>query len=145
MLGPLLPFVVGTQILMVAASGPPKANIEQTCEAAEKDLGEIFGGNVRTTLDQCVRQENEAFEQIKKDWAKYPADSRQLCVQPQVYSPSYIEWLTCLEMNQQVRQIREQEAKSAQAKAVPQRRMRRPCPYADFNPDGSIASATTNC
>jgi hypothetical protein len=145
MLAPQFPFVIGTQILLMAASGPPKADVQSTCDASEKELGDIFGGNVRTTIDQCVNQENAAFERIKKDWAKYPADAKQLCVQPEGYSPSYVEWLTCLEMNQQVRQIRAEGAEAAQARAVQRSRTRKVCPSAEFQPDGSIASVTTNC
>jgi len=155
--GPFVPFVLGTHILLVAASGgPPQADIQATCRDSERDLLAAFGNTITGTAEQCVKQENEALEVIKKNWATYGADAKVLCVQSGVYSPSYVEWLTCLEMDQDVKRIRTENAKAAQAnangaetKSAPARR-RSPnartgsqpqrCPFVQFLPDGSIAS-----
>ena len=78
-----------------------------------------------------------------------PADARSHCVQTNVYMPSYIEWLTCFEMEIDVRKMRADDAKAAQAKAAPQRgrspaARTRPCPIVEFQSDGSILSVD-NC
>jgi len=117
MLGPIVPLFVGTQILMTASSGPPTIDANATCRASEKDLVATFGSSVKDVTAQCVKQEHDALEKIKKDWATYPAAARELCVQPRVYSPSYVEWLTCLEMDVDVRRMREDDAKAANAEA----------------------------
>src|SRR5262245_19224387 len=95
MLGPFVQFFVRAHILVAASGGPPKIDVEATCRASEKDLRAIFGSELQQTIDACVKQESAAFEQIKKNWATYPAAAKMLCVQPRVYSPSYVEWLTC--------------------------------------------------
>src|SRR5262245_20886357 len=168
MLGPFVQFFVGTQILLVAASGPPTINIEATCQASEKDLLATFGTSVKDVTVQCVKQENDALETIKKNWATYPAAAKTLCVQPGVYSASYVEWLTCLEMDVDVRRIRAENAKAeqdvanakaaenakaAQAKAPPRRRSpnsrsrieTKQCPVVQFQEDGSVASVIIKC
>jgi len=117
--GPFVPLVLGAEILMVASSGPPTVNIQATCRASEMAIIEAFGSDL-VTFDQCVSQQNAALEQIKKDWATYPAAAKTLCVQTRVYSPSYVEWLTCFEMARDVREIQERAAK-AEAAAPPRR------------------------
>jgi hypothetical protein len=138
---------------MVAASGPPTVDVQATCRASEKDLVALFGTSVKETTDQCVKQENDARERIKKDWATYSPAAKQLCVQPRVYAPSYVEWLTCLEMSRDVERIRTEEAKAAQATPAPPRRRlpnarigsgSKQCPIVQFRTDGSIASVI-NC
>jgi hypothetical protein len=153
MLGPFVQFVVGAHIVMAASGGPPRVDIDATCRASEKDLIAMFGSAVQATIEACVKQENDALEQIKKNWATYPADAKTLCVQPGVYSPSYVEWLTCFEMDLDVRKIRAENAKAAKANASPPRRRSptsrvgsetKQCPVVQFRPDGSIASVI-NC
>jgi hypothetical protein len=147
MLGPLIPFVVGTQILMVAVSEPPRIEVQAICRASEKELAAAFGNSINVTVDQCVNAQNEALERMKKNWATYPMAAK-LCVQPRVYLPSYVEWLTCLEMDLDVRTMRTEQAKVAQAKATPPRRgssdprvhsETKQCPMVQFRTDGSIA------
>jgi hypothetical protein len=50
--------------------------------------------------------ENKARETIIKDWSAYAASDRVGCIQPRVYLPTYVEWLTCMEMNKAVREAR---------------------------------------
>jgi hypothetical protein len=79
----------------------------------------------------------------------YPMTAKQLCVQPKIYLPSYVEWLTCLEMDLDVRTMRTEQAKAAQAKAALPRRgssnsrinsETKQCPVVQFRTDGSIAA-----
>jgi len=53
-----------------------------------------------------MKSESDAREQIVKNWRTYPAGGRQRCVNTTGYMPSYVEWLTCLEMEQQVNELR---------------------------------------
>jgi len=43
-----------------------------------------------------MKHENDAREQIVKNWKSYPAGGRQRCVNTTGYMPSYVEWLTWL-------------------------------------------------
>jgi hypothetical protein len=122
-LGPFTPLVVGAHIIMVASgSGPPKINVEATCQASEKELIKLFGSGTSLTFDGCVRQQNEAREQLEKNWATYPAAARAHCVQPKTYLPSYVEWLSCFETDRYLREIRERDAEAAKANPAPPRR-----------------------
>jgi hypothetical protein len=67
----------------------------------------LMGGTtVEQGLNGCLDSENTALATIKKDWATYSAADRTQCVQTGVYLPSYVEWLTCLEMERDVRRLR---------------------------------------
>jgi len=63
----------------------------------------MAGGTVQHDLDVCLSSEQAAREQIIKDWATFSPAEKTQCVQSSVYLPSYIEWLTCLEMELSVR------------------------------------------
>ena len=58
-----------------------------------------------------MASEQKAREQLVKDWAQYAAADKSRCVQSgsKVYLPSYIEWLTCLEMEIAVRKMKLEE------------------------------------
>jgi hypothetical protein len=120
MFGAFITFVVGTHVALAAsAGGPPKVDIEATCRTSERELTKIFGSGTGLTYEGCMRQQKEAFELIQKDWATFPADARSHCVQPKVYMPSYVEWLSCLESDRHLREVRKREAESANGKATP--------------------------
>jgi len=150
--GPFAPLVVGMHVLMVASNGPPTVDIRATCQTSVNAIASLTGGTDNQTIDACVEQQNAALEQIKKNWATYPAAAKEHCVQASGYMPSYIEWLTCFEMELDVRKLRKEDAATAQAKATPRRRGSNSrvgseptrCPTVNFQPDGSIASVI-NC
>jgi len=138
--GPFVPLVLGVQILMVASNGPPTVDIRSTCATSINSVISL-GGTYSETMDSCLQQQNGALEQIRKNWATYSAASKDHCIQASGYMPSYIEWLTCFEMELDVARLRKDDAGTAQANATPQARQ---CPIVHFQPDGSIASVI-NC
>ena len=58
-----------------------------------------------------MSSEQKAREHLIKDWSQYAAADKARCVQagPSVYLPSYIEWLTCLEMETAVKKMRQEQ------------------------------------
>ena len=104
---PFVPILVGMHVLVATAGDVPRIDIEKTCRASEKTIKEVFGnsdtGNV---FESCMTGEKNTLEQLIKDWGTYPADAKVRCVQPSVYMPNYTEWLTCLEMERDVRKMR---------------------------------------
>ena len=101
---PFAPILVGSQLLIAAPAGVPSVDIRKTCQAAAGAMTELMAGStVQQDLDVCLSSEQAAREQIIKDWATFSSAERTQCVQPSVYLPSYIEWLTCLEMEKSVR------------------------------------------
>jgi hypothetical protein len=88
------------------AGALPAIDVKKSCETSEKSLVQIFGNETRITVDNCLRQEQGARQTIIDNWATYSTSDRQHCLNPKVYMPSYVEWLTCLEMYRDVRQLR---------------------------------------
>jgi hypothetical protein len=84
----------------------PTVDIATTCRRSEKAITSIFGPGTMQTFDSCMTQENEARAEIVKNWRNYPAGGRQRCINTTGYMPSYVEWLTCLEMEQSVETMR---------------------------------------
>src|SRR5262245_41652772 len=85
----------------------PTINVQDTCRVAAGvtvSLGTPGVDDVKI----CTDSENKARDQIIKDWGSYPASDRAQCVQTRYYLPSYVEWLTCFEMNKVVREARQQ-------------------------------------
>ena len=87
------------------AQGLPTINIEASCRASTKAVFEALGDSSLATFKGCMEHENAARSQLLEKWNSFPAADRSLCVNPKVYMPSYAEWLTCLEMRQDVRKI----------------------------------------
>src|SRR5215212_3083066 len=98
----LTAFILGFHVVAAAADAP-RIDIEATCRASVKAVVEAMGDKTGISLDNCMKQENGALAQMDKDWATYTAGDRAQCVQPKQYSPSYVEWLTCLETRRDVR------------------------------------------
>ena len=66
------------------------------------------GSTTQNDVEICLETENKARQQMLKDWSTYQPSDRAGCVQANVYLPSYVEWITCFEMNKSVREARQQ-------------------------------------
>jgi hypothetical protein len=96
------------------AGGLPRIDIQKMCRASEASP---FADNT-ATLDVCLSDEQAAREKLLDDWENVPARDKAQCVLPAEYLPSYVEWLTCLEMERDFRKIRQQQP-DEQASDVP--------------------------
>jgi peptidoglycan hydrolase-like protein with peptidoglycan-binding domain len=85
------------------AGSVPTIDARKGCEASQEVLGSIFGPNNAFGVESCLRQEQEARQQIINNWTTYVVSDRQKCIKTTVYHPSYVEWITCLEMYRDVR------------------------------------------
>lgn len=88
-----------------SARSVPTIDARKGCEASQEAVGSIFGPNNAFGVDSCLRQEQEARQQIINNWTTYPVSDRQKCINTTVYHPSYVEWITCLEMYRDVRSL----------------------------------------
>ena len=88
----------------------PAIDIQKTCQAAAGVMVSLMGG---TTTDQdinaCLDSEQKARDQIIKDLATYASADKVQCMRTDVYLPSYVEWLTCLEMERDVRKMQRED------------------------------------
>jgi hypothetical protein len=106
---PLGSILASTLMLAAASGGPPKVNIEATCEASEVEIKKLFGNDTMVTTSGCLMQENAAFDEMVKTWTTFTPADKTNCVQPRSHMPSYVEWLTCMEIQKDLRRIRSQE------------------------------------
>jgi hypothetical protein len=106
---PLGSILASTLVLAAASGMPPKVNIEATCDASEIEIKKLFGNDTKVTTGGCLMQENAALDELVKTWATFTPADKTLCVQPRSHMPSYVEWLTCLEMQKELRRIRAQD------------------------------------
>ena len=105
---PFAPLVLGSQLVIAVADGVPTIDIQKTCKAAAVVTA---GPSAQTDINICESSEQKARDHLVKDWAQYAAADKTRCVQsgPRVYLPSYIEWLTCLEMETAVKKMRQEQ------------------------------------
>jgi hypothetical protein len=91
----------------------PTINLDETCKAATGAMVALMGGASSVNdLQICKDSENKARDQIIKDWGTFTASDRAACIQTRGYLPSYVEWLTCFEMNKVVRDAREKQSRA---------------------------------
>ena len=105
---PFAPLVLGSQLVIAVADGVPTIDMQKTCKAAAVVTA---GPSAQTDINICVSSEQKARDQLVKDCAQYAAADKTRCVQsgPRVYLPSYIEWLTCLEIETAVKRMRQEQ------------------------------------
>ena len=105
---PFVPIFLGSQLVTAVATGVPTIDVQKTCRAAASVTS---GTSTQRDIDICVSSEQKAREQMVKDWSQYAAGDKTRCVQaaPTIYLPSYVEWLTCLEMEAAVKKMREEQ------------------------------------
>jgi hypothetical protein len=99
---------LGFYVFAAAAQGLPSINVETTCRASAKSVAEAIGDNTVATVENCMDQENAARAQIMKKWDTFAPADRTQCINPKVYMPSYVEWLSCLETRQHLRTLPKQ-------------------------------------
>jgi hypothetical protein len=130
--------IVSATIALAAAStalakdaGLPKLNTEHDCRASEAAMAAAIGTG-SDTFGSCMSDENDARKQLEKAWATYPASDKARCIHPKEYTPGYVEWLTCIEMEQDVKAMR--KGQPAIFTSVDK------CPAVRYRQDGTIVS-----
>ena len=91
------------------AGSVPTIDVRKGCQASQDAVGSIFGPNNAFGVDSCLRQEQEACQHIINKWTTYPSVDKQKCTITTAYNPSYVEWITCLEVYRNVRMLRNTE------------------------------------
>ena len=86
----------------------PNIDLRNLCRSNQRAIDAALGAGNISMVDSCIGGEQGARAQLVKDWATFSASDKTLCMRPTVYLPSYVEWLTCFEMNKSVREARQQ-------------------------------------
>ena len=78
-------------------SAVPYLNVKGSCTEAQKFTS---GGANDQTYKGCMQDETNARTELAKRWSSFRAKDKHDCVAQGIEpSPSYVEVLTCLEMN----------------------------------------------
>jgi hypothetical protein len=140
--------LAGASAALAKDGGVPNIDLQNLCRSNQRAIDAAFGAGNISMVDSCIAGEQGARAQLAKDWATFSASDKTLCMRPTVYLPSYVEWLTCAEMQRDVKKIR----KEAPVSIPPSPNARRqsansrtgsetkPCPVVQFGSDGSITS-----
>ncbi len=96
--------LLGSQVAVAAADGPPQLNVSPSCDAAAR--GAIVVGRDK---EACLGDERTAQDQLKENWSKYRAADKTQCVgMAKTGGPaSYVELLSCLEIMRDAKDIRD--------------------------------------
>ena len=96
-----LPIIILTSLHPTpVADTMPKLDIARECQ---------FEGGPRETQERCVADETQARNQLQTEWTQFAPGAKTQCIQETSIdgTPSYVEFLTCLEMERDVRAERE--------------------------------------
>jgi hypothetical protein len=116
--------------------GPPVIDLQSLCRNNQAALNQALGPGTVDQFKSCIDSEQNAREALAKGWSSTSADDVTRCVQPAVYMPSYVEWLTCIEMQKDVRRMRGEQP------ALPTTTNTQFCPFVRWRGDGTIAEVT---
>jgi hypothetical protein len=98
-------------LLDMARAQVPSVDIEQTCRlGASVTVGLMGGSDSENDFKICLSSEQKARDELGKDWGTFPAADKTQCLQTKVYLPSYIEWLTCLQMRRDVTKLKKDQS-----------------------------------
>ena len=89
--------------MRAALAAIPTVDIRKTCATA---AGVAGAKPTEESMSGCMQSEQAARESIAQQWAQFTSVDRSRCITTKAYLPSYVEWLTCLEMERDVRNLR---------------------------------------
>jgi len=85
-----------------ASDGVPKLDVSQTCRPLGTDA---FAMQIDPA--RCLKSEDQARQQLVREWAGFPASDRSLCTKTATLTSmaSYVDLITCLEMRRDVTKL----------------------------------------
>jgi len=101
---PLTAMALSAPLVLVAVEQVPTLNIEPSCRAVADSNSPI-----RRDYNSCIQSEQRSREDIQKEWAQFSPKAKSECVSLATTGgvPSYTELLTCLEMERQAAQMKQ--------------------------------------
>ena len=81
---------------LAQADQVPVLDVQKSCRQAQ-DYGV---SDAQRTFRNCMLDEKEAKQQLVQKWSQFKRSDRRSCI-PDAPAPSYVEMLTCLEMNRE--------------------------------------------
>ncbi|HEY6833170.1 MAG TPA: hypothetical protein VI251_11865 [Pseudolabrys sp.] len=134
-----LRIVISGAIVLVAASAAlsketalPTIDIQKQCRASQSTTDALFGNKNANAFEQCVNSEQTARGKLVDRWKTIPPADKTSCIHPRDYSPSYFEWLGCVDTRVYVLKMRTERPISLPNSAI--------CPTVSWQINGEIAS-----
>ena len=100
-------YVLGTSLAF--ASAVPKLDIEATCRRAQP-----LSAGEKSAFQSCMNDETEAQKELAKTWSTFKPGAQATCVQETKIggAPSYVELLTCLQLDKQASEASRENQKA---------------------------------
>jgi hypothetical protein len=76
--------------------GLPTIDIEKNCRS--RTTAAVADSDRESSVGSCVASEKKAQAALVAAWKDIPPRYKTTCIKPGDYSPSYIEWIACLEL-----------------------------------------------
>ena len=98
----ILPILLASSQLLLAADRVPQLDVTPSCRAAANAAVML-----NRSEERCARSEDEARAKLEQEWSQYNAQQQGHCVRLSALggSPSYIELLTCLELDSAAKKL----------------------------------------
>jgi hypothetical protein len=81
--------------LVALAASAPNVDLQRICQGARSAA---LPEDRASAFDSCMHDEQAARDQLQQKWTQFPSAARDTCALPQAVMTSYVEMLTCLEM-----------------------------------------------
>jgi hypothetical protein len=92
-------------VAITIADASPTYNVEPSCHCGMDVIADPRVSQ-EGRFTQCLRDEASAQTTLKAQWTQYPAGDRVYCADTaRLGTPSYVELLTCLEMEEDGRSL----------------------------------------
>ena len=82
-------------LLMGLSAAGPQMDVATICRPSETAA---LPEDKASSYDTCIREESEARRELLRSWNSYSVGVRNDCSFPGVVSQSYVELLTCIEL-----------------------------------------------
>jgi hypothetical protein len=93
---------------LTVSNAVPRFDVTPSCKGAA-DAGYVDKSKER--LQICIESEQKARAELEKSWAQFDPSDRNYCVRASDgFEPTYTELITCLEMQRDVKRIRQESA-----------------------------------
>jgi hypothetical protein len=90
---PIYAAMLSSQLIVLVADRIPEFDVGRSCR--------------ESTVSDCLLLEKWAHEKLIESWQQYTAHEKAMCVMEEKMAgpPSYVGWLTCLDINAHARSV----------------------------------------
>ena len=86
----------------------PSLDIQKLCRDRSKTMQDLSIGldaGPEALIDSCMTNEQKARDALAAAWKQIPPRLKESCIRPNAFSPTYVEWISCLEMQIELKSL----------------------------------------